>query len=287
MRPAIAAAFLLLVTGCGTLEGPRTGTISPPADALARWNDFPADRVPRPIVLLVNHNPNPLGAFDSGAGKLGYYCSKFSLGFLPTSEVPKQATITWADGTATGYGATSATDAFNAMRAAPAEASPADCASVPPLVLSGVRLGTSGYGTDRGTIQMSSWLFTATGLHGEIAHPAVSQSNFWPGPILGTIGGGATVSSSGRDITFSFPGGPTEGTCAVNYAGVVAESTHAVAVAVQSSPGRVEAGPVSCDALGYDRFVTVTLASPLGGRVVVDASGAPIPVCPEASRSAC
>jgi hypothetical protein len=66
----------------------------------------------------------------------------------------------------------------------------------------------------------------------------------------------------------------------VDYKGVVAESTSAVAVAVQEIARSVPGGPVACDLVGHPRSVTLTLAGPLGGRVVVDGSGNATPVCP-------
>jgi hypothetical protein len=270
-----------LVAGCSVLSGPRTGDVGPPKDALAAWQDFPANANPRPIVLLSGFPPNV--TFSSNDAKIAVMCGKFKLDFQAASDVPKQATVTWSDGTSLAFPAIAAGDAYAAMsRALIADQS---CLSVAPLSVTAARFGPSGFQTDRGIAQMSAWLYTATGAAGEFAYPAIAPSAFWGGgQSEGSIGGGATVSADGRSLNFSFIGGPTEGPCAEDYSGRVAESSHAVAVAVESSPGRTVAGPQACDAVGHIRSVTVTLASPLGGRVVVDAMGAAVAVCPERSR---
>jgi hypothetical protein len=279
MRLAIAAAFLLLVFGCGNLEGPRTGTISPPTDALARWNDFPADQVPRPIVLLGYHPPGQ--GFDTGDAKIAYLCGKLALVAALPVEVPAQAVASWADGTKYTYPALSATDAFAAFLRSGSKPSSSMCSTVAPLPVTAARFGVAGFSTDRGTVQMSAWIFKVTGAWAEAAQPAVSNSAIWGGGLTGqSVASGASSSGDGRVLTYNFIGSPADGPCGANYTGVVAESNHAVAVAVQSSPGRVQGGPVACTAIGAIRMVTVQLASPLGGRVVVDASGGVVPVSP-------
>jgi hypothetical protein len=279
MRLAIAAAFLLLVFGCGNLEGPRTGTISPPTDALARWNDFPADQVPRPIVLLGYHPPGQ--GFDTGDAKIAYLCGKLALVAALPVEVPAQAVASWADGTKYTYPALSATDAFAAFLRSGSKPSSSMCSTVAPLPVTAARFGVAGFSTDRGTAQMSAWIFKVTGAWAEAAQPAVSNSAIWGGGVTQqSLTSGASTSSTGRVLTFNFVGGPPDGPCGVNYTGVVAESSHAVAVAVESSPGRVEGGPLACTGINTFRTVTVQLASQLGGRVLVDAAGAVVGVSP-------
>jgi hypothetical protein len=264
---------LAVIAGCGTLAGPRTGTISPPTDALARWQTFPADQVPRPIVLL--------GSFLST-------CAKLIPAFQPSTQAPKEATASWTDGTSYSYAAISVADAIVAFGRTETGASGRDCSKVPPIAVTAARFDTVSFRTDRGGASMSAWLFSAGGVLGEIPYPAIVQSAFWgTGVHPASIGGGATVSANGRVLMYSFVGGPPDGPCAQDYTGVVAESTHAVAVGLQSSPGRVQAGPNSCDTVGRIRSVTVALARALSGRVLVDASGAAVPVCPEAIRPNC
>src|SRR2546422_5291780 len=76
MKRVGALIAVVVIAGCGTLNGPRTGAISPPTDALARWQDFPADQSPRPIVLLCTDTPGQ--GFDTNEGKIAYLCGKFA-----------------------------------------------------------------------------------------------------------------------------------------------------------------------------------------------------------------
>ncbi|HSS95261.1 MAG TPA: hypothetical protein VLR46_14905 [Candidatus Dormibacteraeota bacterium] len=258
---------VVLIAGCGTLNGPRTGTISPPTDALTQWKEFPAGQVPRPIVLI-------------GDSLTPHGC-KLTPTFQPAADGPTTASATWTDGTTVAYPAISEAEAVAASGHA-ATGSAQACS-----VTAG-RPGTFGFRTDRGLASMSAWLFTAGGAVGEIAYPALPELAFWgKGVHAASIGGSATVSATGRVATFSFPGGPPDGVCAEDYTAVVAESPAAVAVAVQSFPGRSQGGPVSCNEMDRVRSVTVQLAKPLDGRVMVDASGGVVAVCPEAIRSSC
>jgi hypothetical protein len=163
------------------------------------------------------------------------------------------------------------------------------CASVAPLSVTAARFATAIMQTDRGAATMSAWLFTATGAVGELAYPAVAPSAFWHGfTVTRSSNGGATVSADGRSLKFFFVGA-REGTgpCEAMYKGVVAEVTAAVAIAYEAIPHEQTNGGGSCTAEGYRRSVAVTLASPLGGRVLVDSRGDPVPVCPEGSKTVC
>jgi hypothetical protein len=267
MKPLGVLLAVVLIAGCGTLNGPRTGTISPPTDALAQWKEFPAAVVPRPIVLI-------------GEGLTPQGC-KLVPTFRPSAPGPAAASATWTDGNSTSYPSLSEADAIVASGRAVGS-------SAPSCSVTAGRLGTSGFRTDRGLASMTAWLFTAVGAAVDVAYPAVAESAIWgTGVHPASIGGSATITAAGRVLTFSFPGGPPDGACAVDYTAVVAESPQAVAVAVQSFPGRSQGGPISCDQMDHIRSVTVQLAKPLGGRVMLDASGGVVAVCPEAIRPSC
>jgi hypothetical protein len=261
--------LLVLLAGCGTLELPRTGIISPPADVLARWHTFPADQVPRPILLL--------GASLSE-------CAELAPTFQPSTQSPGQATASWADGAVRTYTAISEADAIRAMRTVHQS-----CPLITALPVTAGRFGTISFHTDRGLSIMSAWLFTGGVAEGhpvgQLAYPALPPTAFWgtdlapAGPISDAI-----VSMSGRTVAYYFLGGPPEGPCAEDYKAVVAESPQAVAIAIQSNPGRPLAGPMTCDLMSDMRSITVQLSTPLGGRVVVDASGGVVEACSEAVR---
>jgi hypothetical protein len=255
--------------------------------ALALWKGFPAGQVPRPIVWLGNSSPN---GFTGDGGKIAAMCSKFVLGGALPKNLPPAAVATWSDGTKAVYAGISAAQAMSLMtRPAPGMAS-ADCASVNPLVISSAHLGTFEFETDRGKAKMTAWLFGATGVMGEFAYPALPTKAFWHGELVGTSAGyGASLSADGRTLTYRFWGTPDRpGPCGAAYKGVLAESTSAVAIALQVIPNAAPGGaPVACDAMAQERFIEVQLASSLGGRVVIDAAGEAIAVCPGTLTKGC
>jgi hypothetical protein len=281
-RVAWTAFLLVLVGGCGTVPGSGTilPKVSPPIGALAAWQTFPADRVPRPIVLLDELPRSP--GFSTNDGKIATMCH----GFGPPaqqlqSDAPANATASWADGTRVTYPAISATDAYLAMSRPPVNGPGAMCATASPLAATAARLGTFGFMTDRGTAQMTAWLFTVPGALGELAYPAIVATAFWGNEAtVGWFGETAAVSADGLVLTFGFAGSHAgTGPCDAEYRSGVAESLSAVAVSVQAIRGQVPAGSVMCDLVAYPRSVTVTLARPLNGRIVVDASGHIASVC--------
>ena len=281
----LLAAFTALA--CGQAPSLVTPIASPPSAALVPWEAFGADHHPRPIVWLGNGSPE--NGFGTNEGKIAAMCSRFVLkGSLPKN-LPPQAVATWTDGTTASFAGTSAGEAFAAMSRPNPEMVAADCAYVPPLVINAVRLGTFDFLTDRGTAQMTTWLFRAIGVNGEFAYPALPPSAFWKGGMTAPSGnGGATVSADGLSLTWSFGGAPENaGPCGADYKGLVAESHTAVAVSVQAFPHASPGAPIACPAIAQMRSVTVKLTSPLGGRVVVDSSSAAVTVCPAALQRGC
>ena len=288
-RRLILAATLMLVAACGSVPRPGTAYPSPPTGALAAWQTFPANQVPRPIILFFDLHPSGYG-FASGDAKIAGVCNRFALASPLPAQVPGQAVATWTNGTTATYPAISASDAFQAMTH-PVTAVPSpECASVAPLVITGTRFGTAQIKTDRGTATMSAWLFTATGANGELAWPALARSAFWDDwTSRRSWDQGAAVSGDARVMTFTFTGAPDNpGPCGADYTAAVAESNSAVAVAVLAISHSAPDAPIACTAIAAVRSVSVVLAGPLGGRVVVNASGDAVTVCPEATtRTGC
>lgn len=280
----LAAAAMLLIAACGSV-GPGASP-SPPTAAIAAWENFPANQVPRPIVLLGTYSPGQ--GFDSGDAKVAEMCGKVAPSISMPFGVPDQATATWADGASLKSPAISAAEALAALKSL-SDGSQSMCSTVAPLSVTALRFGVAGFQTDRGTVQMSAWLFKATGARAELISPAFPRSAFWGKGITARSGnGGATVSADGKSLTFFFTGS-REGTgpCEAMYRGVVAESKSAVAIAAEPIPDEQTGRGSACTLEGYRRSVTVTIGSPLGGRVVVDARGSVVPVCPEAARTGC
>jgi len=280
MRLSLAAASLalLVVVGCGRASGGVTPIVSPPASALVLWQGFPAGEHPRPIVWIGNASPN---GFTTDGGKIAAMCNRFALGGSLPKNLPPRAVATWTDGSTFAYAGISAAQALSAMSRATPGMPASDCASVNPLVISGARLGIFDFDTDRGKAQMTAWLFTATGMSGEFAYPAVKPAAFWNGGMISGISGhGTTLEAGGRSLTYRFWGASADsGPCGASYKGVLLESSSAVAIALQMIPNSAPGAPVACDAMARERSINVALASPLGGRVVVDAAGDVVPVC--------
>lgn len=287
MRQGLVVAVLaaLSVGACGLANNGNAVAptpVSPPTGALAAWASFPADQKPRPIVWL--RNPSPADGYGSGEAKMAAYCSKYVVGSPLPATIPSRTVAAWADGTTATYRGISAAAALAALAADKTNSQDPQCSSTPPLVINAARLGTFDFVTDRGKAQMTAWLFSAMGVNGQLAYPAIVPTAFWKGSIMSQVGTGAAVlSADGRALTYTFYGAPDRpGPCGADYKGVVAESGAAVAIALQVTPHAAPGQPVACDAMAQQRNVVVTLAQPVGGRVVVDATGNVTAVCPAA-----
>ena len=282
---ALIAVATTALVACGPHYDYGSGAVtptpvSPPTAALAAWAEFPAGQKPRPIVWL--QNPSPADGYGTGEAKMAAYCNKYVIGSALPTAIPTRTVATWTDGSTASYRGISAPAALAALASDRTHEQEPQCSSTPPLVINAARLGTFDFLTDRGTAQMTAWLFSATGVDGELAYPAIVSSAFWKGGIMRLSGTGAAVlSADGRSLTYTFYGAPDRpGPCGADYKGVVAESRTAVAIALQETPHEQHGQLVACDAMAQQRNVTVTLAQSLGGRVVLDATGNITPVCP-------
>lgn len=289
MKPvsALIAIGAVTLVACGQVGGNAVAPtpIPAPTPALAAWASFPATANPRPIVWLLN--PSPLNGYGTGANKMEAYCHKFGLGGELPGTVPTQASVLWPDGSSATYGGISAADAL-ARLAQGTPVADLQCGSYPPLVINGARLGTFEFVTDRGKALMNAWLFSAVGMDSELAYPALAPDAFWTGGIMASYAGNtATLSPDGRSLTYTFYGAPSApGPCGSDYKAVTAESQQAVAIALQELPHAQSGQLVACPAVAQQRTVVVPLTQTLGARVVVDANGDAIPVCPS-TKPAC
>jgi hypothetical protein len=227
-------------------------------------------------------NGSPANGYASDNAKMGAYCNKYALAAALPATVPAKAVATWSDGTSSTYRGTSAAVAFGGVSADKSHVQEPQCSSIPPLVINAARLGTFDFVTDRGKAQMTAWLFSAIGVNGELAYPAIPPGAFWTGGILLQAANGSTVMSvDGRSLTYTFYGAPSDpGPCGADYKGVVAESQAAVAIALQATSHAKPGQMVACDAVAQQRSVVVMLAQPVGGRVVMDGLGNVTWVCP-------
>jgi hypothetical protein len=265
-----AAMAVALLAGCAggvlTVPGPGAGRLR---HVLRAWSAFPANAKPRPLVLTGPPVADPASGFPNGDAKLAYLEGAF--------DVP--ATLPSGPAAAAGFPLISAREATGVLRSVAAKGPPVTRR----LAVTGVRLGTAVFDTDRGPRRLPAWLFGLAGVRDPAGVLAVAPSRIFaparrpanPHPFVGS----ALLGRDGRTLTVEFTGAASgTGPCTASYSLNQAASKTAVAVAVHE---HAHGGNVACAAVGYPRRVTVVLPAPLGGRVLVDAaSGVAVTVLP-------
>lgn len=260
---AVVVAVFAAIAGYG-LGGGRGGA----GGVLRLWADFPVNASPRPLVLTGPAIIDPASGFPAdGAAKLAYVYGSFELATtLPTGPA-----------TVNGQQVSTAAQALAELRDQGDGKKPA----LKPLPITGVEFGSGTFSTDRGQRTLPAWTFHFAGVSDPARVLAVPPFDRWPLPGM-PMGdgseGGATISADGNQVTVSFIGPePGNGPCGAEYSAEVEQSSTAVSISVRELPNP-NADQASCSLVGYIRTVTVTLQSPLGNRVVIDAHGIPLPV---------
>jgi len=243
---------------------------TPPNEALAKWKDFPANARPRPIISFGDTTEQiQATGFPNDDRKMAWVCHKFVL--APGLYVPATAPA-GAVAQGASYPAISATRAWSDLMAQPPGGNAADCASAHNFIVTAVRWGTAGFPTDRGTMQMSAWLFDIPEVNGYLGHSAIDPSAYWRGAVTKSTGRGYGISADGMTVSIGV-GNAERGPCGSDYTASAAESTSAVAIAVKQYPHAKPDQPVVCQLSLRLSYITVTLKSPLGGRALVDENG--------------
>jgi hypothetical protein len=216
---------------------------------LQAWAGFPADRDPRPLVLLspaVRAGPFPA----DGRAKLAF------VGGLVEA--------------APGFPA----EILQALRPHRQQAD----TPVEPLLVTTATLGTAEFLTDRGERQLPAWEVHAHGVPDPIwvLDPGTGQQAWRPPGLEGHELTGrisrAHLGADGRTVTLSFTGIPRE------YADYPRAEVLEVGSAVAVVPVPVDIGPPRRWAYAQGREVTTVLARPLGRRVLLDGRGSPVGV---------
>jgi hypothetical protein len=142
------------------------------------------------------------------------------------------------------------------------------------LTVTAARLGQVDLRTSRGLAKVPAWIFTVAGLKAEVARVAVAPASIAALPTGGAVaplpansgyaGAQGIVKADGTTLTYTVG----VGACDYDIRPVFAEFDDVVVVAAtrKSSAG-------ACIDLLKLEPVTVTLAKPLGARVVLDAAG--------------
>lgn len=211
---------------------------------LQAWAEFPADRQPRPLILL-SSAVQP-GGFPDGQTKMAFHNGLIEA-------VP-------------GFPAR----LLQALRGQPR------ASGGTPLLLTSATPGEREFVTDRGRKTLPAWCVRVQDVPAPvwILDPAVSAQSWQPpGHVFhGWHSGAAVLGSDGRTLTLSFAGSPKGYT---SYPGVrVLESGNAVAVIPVSR--ELVTGPRT--AVAHTRQVEAALTQPLGNRVLLDGTGSPVMV---------
>jgi hypothetical protein len=209
---------------------------------------------------------DPRTGFRDGADKLAYLDRAI--------DVP--AALPAGPAAAAGYPLISARQGLRVLMSGAAQGPPATVR----LKITGVRLGTRAFVTDRGAQRLPAWLFRFAGVQSPAAVLAVSPVGLYapPGdlPRTSPVADGARLGADGRTLVVHFTGlAAGTGPCTAGYSLRFAESRTAVAVSVIEHD---HSGSGSCSSVGYGRQATAVLPAPLAARVLVDAaSGTAIP----------
>lgn len=270
---ALLAVLALLVAGCGS-GGGRLGEVvtlgGDPAGALARWRTFPAGADPRPLVLVTSAVSGPFSSAGPDRSKESLVASTVDL----AASLPASPAIVG------GYPVVPPKQAVERLRAVVK----LDASTNTPLRILSVALDRADFDTDRGRRRLPAWRFDLEPFHERVWVVAVDAPALWSHRPERAHDPGfpATVLSDGRTLTYQFLGAREDsGFCGVRYTAGATESPSAVVIEVRGvdtgeplPPGAVSG---ACPA-AVRRTVTVRLAAPLGGRVLLTADGAPVAV---------
>jgi hypothetical protein len=212
----------------------------------------------------------PDGGFADADAKEAALAGRYELAAVLPAGPPPTVRVTLPDG-AVELPSITAQDAVDALSAVQIEPSGNT------LRITRVELGTVTFDSDRGPLPLPAWLFTADGAKGPIAWPAIADSVFWPREPTDLVMTG--VAHRGADprtvqVTLAAPPGQgCPGDPRSRYEPAVLESPSAVVVGLRAVPDGVVPGtPVpdcAVPAVGRTAEYSVTLASPLGGRVLL------------------
>jgi hypothetical protein len=295
MRARLLFAVALVLFGAGVIAGitsaqggarrrPAAGAspASAARKALALWARFPANANPRPIVDAGEGSINfPASGFATGDAKLAYLEGRVWVGArLPT-----------ALASVDGYRLISAAAAVAQLRVG---THPQPGPRLPALVVTGARLASGVFRTDRGREPLPAWVLRVTGVRGPVQVLAVATPQRWPEPttreltqqgLRDSAEESVIEAPTSLELSINFVGGPAgHRPCDVSYTATAYTSAHAVAIVVAARPVPLSVAhngrqPVACSLVGYGRSASVRLGSPLGGRVVIAGdNGAALPV---------
>ena len=266
--------------GQGTTESASSATFTARArQVVAQWKVSPAGRAWRTGLVLLGPGeltPIPRDAgFASQHQKEAFGAGRFRLaGSLPGQLL--HGRIRWADGSTLAVPLLGAQAAFQQLAANRA----CDIPPCDPLTVTAARPAAVTVDTSRGPAVIPAWRFTVTELRWPVTEAAVASGNFvtlpdpFPLPVAGRGVPGVAellaVSADGRTLTLQI----MTGACDTAWGARLYQVGSAVVVGSWSGGG--SAGQ-ACPAMALLRSARVTLARPLGSRVLLDvATGQPL-----------
>jgi hypothetical protein len=278
LRPlaVLAGAVVLAASACGfgfgpaavDADGPRLQTQA--RAALDRWTAAVAagggsDLAP------VDELVGQIGDWEAAVGdnKAALMAGQVEAAITLPGDTPPDGDVTWSDGTSESVALVPAAQAFAGIRTAGG----GSCDGCAPLRVTGSRLTTATIRTSRGPATVPVWAFTVVGTAVQITRVAVANMIIPVPPPWDPKG-----TADGRDLGVTFVGapGPASQGCGADYTAEAVESDTAMVVIVHehSNPGGG-----ACALVGATRTASVTLASPLGKRAVLEIKeGRPVPV---------
>jgi len=199
------------------------------------------------------------------------------------SRSPGDGVVRWEDGTTRTLPAISAAQALEELKAR----GQSDCTACVALSVTSARLSTATIQTSRGPATAPAWEFTVAGTKVRVTRVAIAARDgisvnppAWnpddPATGISIESASGIAGATQLIVTFTGAPDPADKPCGADYTAEAVESASAVVVIVVSH----ERGPLgACAAVGAVRTATVTLATPLGQRAVLEVKeGLPVPV---------
>jgi hypothetical protein len=203
---------------------------------------------------------------------------------LPT-DIPPAGTVRWQDGSTATVKLMSAAEALAAIKAGSVQ----PCPECKPLRIYSARLMSEPFQTSKGVADTPMWEFTIEGTAVLVTRVAVADAVVAAPPPwdannspVGISIQSAAISADGLTLKVLFIGAPgtADQSCGADYTAEAVESANAVVVIVTEHPHQSLFGE-SCTLAGAARTADARLASPLGGRAVLDVvRGQPVTVTP-------
>ena len=286
----VAAALAAFVSGCAGVGATDPARLRQEAAAdLQRWGDAVGAAGGAGGPVIVGDFTGQVGDWELAVGdnnKPALMAGLIEAVSPLSSAAPPDGLVTWQDGSTRTVHLLSAADALSAIEADAAGSSCPDCT---PLLVTGATLGSVTAMTSRGEAQVPAWEFSIEGTAVLVTRVAIAGALKVVPPVsnpsnapVGISIDSALISKDGLHLTATFVGAPLDagGSCGADYTAEAAESDTAVVVMVFEHP-HWSIFPAACSAVGAYRTAVADLATPLGGRSVLEVTqGLPVEVTP-------